>query len=156
MKNYNDLTYSEKLACISLYPEEAKKDKNAMIRMAVYRVLGFTEEAKKDENRYIRYGAYQALGFTEEAKKDEDVDIREQAEIYFRIKGDDLDNKKRLFELIIRSVEPLEKYKRDRDERIRELTKLYYGIEDDDMIEINGKQFSKSTIQEALKNYLAT
>jgi len=53
-------------------------------------------------------------------------------------------------------VEPLEKYKRDRDERIRELTKLYYGIEDDDMIEINGKQFSKSTIQEALKNYLAT
>ena len=26
MKNYNKLTNAEKLACLSLYPEEAKKD----------------------------------------------------------------------------------------------------------------------------------
>jgi HEAT repeat protein len=83
---YEDLTYNEKLACISLFKEEAKKDEDWSIRLGAYRALGFTEEAKKDESWRIRLWAYRALGFTEEAKKDEDSDIRDQAKIYFRIK----------------------------------------------------------------------
>jgi len=111
MKNYNDLTTEEKLACLSLYPEEAKKDEDLYIRLEAYRVLGFTEEAKKDEYWRVRLGAYRALGYTEEARNDQDPDIRQEAELYFKIKNDD-------------------------------------------MIEINGKHFSKSTIQEALKQYI--
>ena len=63
MKLYKDLTIDEKLACIFLY----------------------TEEAKKDENRDIRLKAYRALGYTEEAKRDEDSDIRQEAELYFSV-----------------------------------------------------------------------
>ena len=32
MKKYEELTRNEKLACVSLYPEEAKRDKYADIR----------------------------------------------------------------------------------------------------------------------------
>ena len=65
MKNYKDLTTREKLACISLYPEEAKQDKDDIIRREAYRALGYTEEVKQDD----------------------DWDIRQEAEIYFRIKN---------------------------------------------------------------------
>lgn len=64
MKNYNDLTTEEKLACVSLYPDEAKKDENWLIRLEAYRALEFTDEAKKDEDGLIH----------------------REAEIYFRIK----------------------------------------------------------------------
>lgn len=67
MTPYNKLTIDEKLACISLYPEEAKKDEDWYIRLETYRALGFTEEALKDEN----------------------LDIRREARIYFRINSDD-------------------------------------------------------------------
>jgi len=87
MKNYNDLAYYEKFACISLYPEEAKKDEEGLIRLAAYRALGFPEEAKKDEDADVRLEAYRALGFTEEAKQDPDWAIREEADIYFRVKN---------------------------------------------------------------------
>ena len=86
MKNYNDLTFDERLAGISLYPEEAKKDENLLIRREAYRTLGYTEEAKNDEYWGIRLYAYQALGFTKEAKRDENEYIREQAKTYFKIK----------------------------------------------------------------------
>ena len=66
MKNYKDLSEDEKLACLSLY----------------------TEEAKEDEDWYIRREAYRALGFTEEAKKDEDWYICREAELYFKVKND--------------------------------------------------------------------
>ena len=54
MKNYNDLTTDEKLACVSLYPKEAKKDVNWYIRIEAFRALGYPKEAKKDVNDYIR------------------------------------------------------------------------------------------------------
>ena len=108
MKLYNDLTTTEKLACVSLYTEEAKKDEDSDIRREAYRTLGYTEEAKKDtywfirqgayrtlgyteeakQDTYwaIRQGAYRALGYTEEAKQDEDSYIRQEAELYFKVK----------------------------------------------------------------------
>ena len=85
MKAYKSLTKEEKLACISLYLEDAKKDEDGDIRQEAYRSLGFTEEAKKDENCNIRLEAYHSLGFTENAKKDEDSDIRQEAELYFKV-----------------------------------------------------------------------
>ena len=88
MKPYNELSLDEKIACISLYPEEAKKDEDFDIRLEAYRALGFTDEAKKDVYWSIRREAYRRLGFTEEAKKDEDVDIRREALIYFNILGE--------------------------------------------------------------------
>jgi hypothetical protein len=87
MKPYNKLTNKEKLACISHYTEEAKKDSDTDIRQEAYRTLGFTEEAKKDKHWAVRQEAYRILGFTEEAKKDSDPDIRQEAEIYERIIG---------------------------------------------------------------------
>lgn len=86
MKNYNDLTYDEKVTCVSLFPEEAKKDEEEYIRLMAYRMLGFPEEAKKDEYWRIRLESCRALGFTEEAKKDKKWEIRLEAEIYFRVK----------------------------------------------------------------------
>ncbi len=77
--NYNDLSYDEKLACISLFPEEAKRDKDEDIRLEAYRALGFTDEAKRDEDEDIRLEAYRALGFTDEAKRDEYYLIRLEA-----------------------------------------------------------------------------
>ena len=85
MKPYNQLTKEEKLACISLYPEEAKNDADWYIRREAYRILGFTEEAKKDKDWTIRHEAYRALGFTEEAKNDEYWITRQEAEIYFNV-----------------------------------------------------------------------
>ena len=87
MKPYNTLTTEEKLACISLYPEETKKDSEWYIRLEAYRSLGFTEEAKKDSDWYIRLQAYRSLGFTEQAKKDSDRDIRKEAKLYFKVKN---------------------------------------------------------------------
>jgi len=66
MKPYEGLTYEEKLACISLYPEEAKKDSCWCIRQEAYRALGYTEEAKKDS----------------------DGSIRKEAELYFKVLND--------------------------------------------------------------------
>ena len=88
MKPYNTLTYEEKLACPSLYPDEAKTDEDWHIRLEAYRALGFTEEVKTDDNWLIRLEAYRALGFTEEAKTDEDEDIRREAELYFKVRGE--------------------------------------------------------------------
>jgi hypothetical protein len=73
---YEDLPYQEKLACISLFPEKAKKDKDWKIRLSAYRALGFDEDAKKDEHRQIRLEAYISLGFNEASKKDKYCDIR--------------------------------------------------------------------------------
>ena len=67
MKKYKELTDNEKFACVSLYPEESKKDEDEDIRLEAYRALGYTEEAKKDEDR----------------------DIRREAELYFEVKNDD-------------------------------------------------------------------
>jgi len=67
MKPYNQLTNEEKLACLSLYPEEAKQDSNWVIRREAYRSLGYTEEAKQDSN----------------------PDIRREAELYFQIKNEE-------------------------------------------------------------------
>ena len=87
MITYNKLTTEQKLACLSLFPEEAKKDEEWSIRLEAYQNLGYTEEAKKDTEWDIRREAYRALGYTEEAKNDEDKYIREEAEIYFQIKN---------------------------------------------------------------------
>ena len=87
MKKWNELTRDEKLACISLYPEEAKKDEDYDVRLEAYHSFGYTEEAKKDKYWRIRLEAYRLLGFTEEAKKDEDWLIRLEAELYFKIKN---------------------------------------------------------------------
>lgn len=65
MKPYNELTMEEKVVCISLYPEEAKRDGNGYIRLWACRVLGFTDEAREDK----------------------DPDIRREAEIYFNVKN---------------------------------------------------------------------
>ena len=86
MKKWEELSYAEKLACISLYPEEAKKNQDWAIRRATYRALGYTEEAKKDQDWAIRREAYRALGYTEEAKQDKSSSIRQEAEIYLRVK----------------------------------------------------------------------
>jgi len=77
--NYSDLSYEEKLACMSLFPNEAKKDEDRDIRLEAYKTFGFTEEAKKDKDWFIRLEAYKTLGFTEKAKKDENRDIRLEA-----------------------------------------------------------------------------
>ena len=106
-KLYKDLTFAEKKACISLFPEEAKSDKNWLIRLKAFRTLGFPEEAKLDEDWLIRLEAFKILGFTEEAKldkawkirlaafrnlgftekakKDEAWEIREEATLFFNI-----------------------------------------------------------------------
>jgi len=86
IKNYNELTIEDKLTCISLYPEEAKSDEAWHVRLAAYRILGFTEEAKLDEAWNVRLEAYRVLGFTEEAKSDKYWKIRREAEIFFIIK----------------------------------------------------------------------
>ena len=85
MKKYEDLTEAEKLACLSLYPEEAKQDEDWFIRREAYRALGYTDEAKKDKNWFIRREAYRALGYTEDDKKDADSDIRREAKLYLQI-----------------------------------------------------------------------
>jgi hypothetical protein len=85
MKPYKDLIDEEKIACISLYPIEAKHDKKWHIRIKAYRMLGFTKEAKKDEDWRIRREAYQILGFTKEALQDADSDIRNEAKLYFNV-----------------------------------------------------------------------
>jgi len=128
------LTTKEKLVCVSLYPEEARKDKNSEIRLEAYRALGYTEDAKKDKDPDIRLEVYRALGFTEEAKKDENWNIRLEA---YRVLG------------------YTEEAKNDKDPDIRQEAELYFKIKNDDMIEIDGKLFSKSTIQEALKQYIS-
>jgi hypothetical protein len=64
MKPYSELTTEEKLACLSLYPEEAKADSDWIIRREAYRALGYTEEAKAD-SYWI---------------------IRQEAELYFKVK----------------------------------------------------------------------
>ena len=87
MIKYNELTTEQKLACLSLFPKEAKKDENWSIRIQAYRALGYTEEAKNDEEWVIRRGAYRALGYTEEAKNDENEYIREEVRLYFQIKN---------------------------------------------------------------------
>jgi hypothetical protein len=87
MKPYNELTKEEKLACISLYAEEAKKDEDADIRLEAYHSLGYTDEAKKDKDDYIRLEAYRSLGYTDEAKKDKDDYIRLEAQVYFAVKN---------------------------------------------------------------------
>jgi hypothetical protein len=84
---YEDLSYHEKLVCVRLFPEEAKKDENWRIRLAAYRVLGFDESAKKDEDWLIRLEAYRAFGFDENAKKDKNSNIRLEAATYFKIKA---------------------------------------------------------------------
>ena len=108
MIKYSELITTQKLACISLFPEESKKDEHWAIRMGAYRALGYTEESKttnnwvfrrgayrvlvyteeskKDIDRDIRLQAYRALGYTEEAKNDEEWEIRNEAEMYFEIK----------------------------------------------------------------------
>src|SRR3990167_3021347 len=79
MKKYEELTREEKLACVSLYPEESKKDTNENIRREAWRVLGYTEEAKKDSSWIIRLEAWRSLGYTEEAKRDTYWIIRDEA-----------------------------------------------------------------------------
>ena len=86
MKPYNTLTYDEKLACISLYPEESKKDMDNYIRQEAYRSFGYTEEAKEDSDWEIRQEAYRSLSYTEESKKDSHWAIRLEAELYFKVK----------------------------------------------------------------------
>ena len=81
-KEYNKLTFQEKLALIRFYPKEAKKDEDDVIREEAYEALGFTEEAFKDGNYMIRREAYRALGYTEEALNDKDYHIRQEAKIY--------------------------------------------------------------------------
>jgi len=87
MNIYNNLTITQKLACLTLFPEEAKNDEDKYIRIEAYRALGYTEEAKNDEEWVIRRGAYRALGYTEEAKNDENEYIREEVRLYFQIKN---------------------------------------------------------------------
>ncbi len=86
--NYQNLTTEEKLSCISLFPEEAKKDANVDIRQEAYQTLGYTEEAKTDIDWSIRREAYRALGYTEEAKKDAYWSIRREVESYFKVKNE--------------------------------------------------------------------
>ena len=64
MIKFNELMFNEKLACIYLFPEEARKDDNWIIRLEAHRGFGYTEEAKNDT----------------------DINIRNEAELYFRIK----------------------------------------------------------------------
>jgi len=87
MIKFNELKYDEKLACVSLFPEESKKDIDRDIRLEAYRALGYTEEAKNDSSWYIRQEAYRAFGYTEEAKNDKDMDIRKEAGLYLYIKN---------------------------------------------------------------------
>ncbi len=86
MKQWNELTCREKLDCVSLYPDEARKDEDWQIRLEAYRALGFTEEALKDFAWQVRLQAYRAFGFTKDALQDDYWVIREDAEIYFRVK----------------------------------------------------------------------
>ena len=133
MKDYKDLTYREKLTCISIYPEESKNGDNAHVRLTAYRAFGFPEEAKNDKYWRIRQEAYRALGYTEEAKEDKDEDIRYEA---------------------YQALGFTEEAKKDEDWSIRREAELYFQIKNDDMIIINGKKFSASTIEEALKQYI--
>jgi len=87
MIKYSELTTEQKMACLSLFPEEAKTDTEWYIRIEAYRAFGYTEEAKNDNNWYIRREAYRALGYTEESKTDTEWYIRIEAEIYFKIKN---------------------------------------------------------------------
>lgn len=57
MRKWDELTREEKLACILLYPEDAKRDVDADVRQEAYRALGYTEDAKKDVNWNIRQEA---------------------------------------------------------------------------------------------------
>jgi len=82
----NDLTCKQKLACIHLFPEDAKKDKDWIVRIEAYRALWYTEETRKDKHWEIRREAYRSLWYTEEAFKDKDWEIRQEAEIYFEVK----------------------------------------------------------------------
>ena len=54
-KEYNKLTFQEKLTLVRFYSEEAKKDEDDVIREEAYETLGFTEEALKDEEWRIRF-----------------------------------------------------------------------------------------------------
>jgi hypothetical protein len=84
MKKYNQLTFVEKMAFIKEYPEQSLNDKDWSVRIASYRVQGFTLNALNDEDYDIRIEAYRALGFTKDALNDEDSDIRLEA---YRVLG---------------------------------------------------------------------
>jgi len=65
MVKWDELSFNEKLTCMSLFPEHAKQDENDCIRLHAYRALGFPEEAEQDDYE----------------------DIKNQAELYFKIKN---------------------------------------------------------------------
>ncbi len=87
MRNYSELTFKEKKACISLYAKEALTDEDWVLRLKAFRILGFTEKALEDKDEYIRLEAYRALGFTKEALEDSTSTIRIEAKMYLEIKN---------------------------------------------------------------------
>ena len=88
-KKWDEMTKDEKLVCIRYFPEEAKGDKDWIIRLEAYRKLGYTEEAKQDDDWLVRLEAYRELGYTEEAKHDEQWVVRQEAELFFSLINDD-------------------------------------------------------------------
>ena len=63
IKEYNKLTFQEKLALVRFYSEEAKNDEYWLIRLEAYRALGFTQEALNDKDDDIRKEAKIYLDF---------------------------------------------------------------------------------------------
>ena len=59
MKKWNELNYSEKMALIRFYPEDALNDDCEDIRLEAYRALGYTAEAFNDDDWIIRKDFWQ-------------------------------------------------------------------------------------------------
>jgi len=74
---------------LSGFNEEALNDKSWQIRRHAYRALGYKNYKKstQDDHWLIRLEGYQCLGFNNEALQDKDIDIRKEAELYFKIKN---------------------------------------------------------------------
>lgn len=59
-----------------------KKHNKLTNQEQAYEILGYTEEAKKDKDWIVRLQAYRALGYTEKALNDKNYHIRQEAKIY--------------------------------------------------------------------------
>lgn len=91
-KPYSEYTDEEKLACIKRldengYREDLLWDDDIHIRLAAYRVLGWSEEAKQDSDEDVRLEAYRNLWYTKDALNDTEYTVAKEASLYYHTVG---------------------------------------------------------------------
>lgn len=91
-KLYSEYTNGEKITCIKRlaeqwYKEDLLWDDDIHIRLAAYRVLGWSEEAKQDSDEDVRLEAYRNLWYTKDALNDTEYTVVKEASLYYHTVG---------------------------------------------------------------------